>query len=194
MLNPQFHQFAATGQIPYPPHPNLESQAIQHANSVYRAAIFAGQFSKLLAWISRKPDQLIDGSQIKSGQVIVRSKAGVQPVPIQRIVGSLGRSHDFNSAFQPLSDNNRNRWVNIATLKLLGESLPPVELIQIREAYFVIDGHHRISVARALGQDTIDANITEWHIIGQLAWEKPTVKSAFKEPAGLSISQSSGTN
>lgn len=194
MLNPQFHQFAASGTIPYPPQPNHASQAIQHANSVYRAAIFAGQVSQLLAWVTRKPDHLIDGSQIRSSQVMVRAKAGLQPVPIQRIVGSLGRSHDFNSAFQPLSDTNRNRWVNIATLKLLGEYLPPVELIQIRGVYFVIDGHHRISVARALGQDIIDAEVTEWHVIGQLAWEKPTIKSAFKGSPGFSISQSSGTN
>jgi hypothetical protein len=194
MLNPQFHQFATSETIPYPPQPNRESQAIQHANSVYRAAIFSGQISKLLAWIARQPDNLIDGSQIRSGQIMVRTKLGVQPVPINHIVGSLGRSHDFSSAFQPLSDANRNRWVNIATLKLLGVDLPPIELIKIRDGYFVNDGHHRISVARALGQEIIDADVTVWHVIGQLAWEKPKVKSPLKESPGLSISQSSGTN
>jgi hypothetical protein len=56
------------------------------------------------------------------------------------------------------------RWVNIATAILQGEFLPPVDLIRVGETYFVRDGHHRISAARALGQKEIDAVVTTWNV------------------------------
>ena len=51
--------------------------------------------------------------------------------------------------------------------------MPPVELVQVRDAYFVRDGHHRISVARALGQRDIEAEVMVWHVDGPLPWEEP---------------------
>ena len=86
-------------------------------------------------------------------------EAGVVNIPLSRIVGSEGRADDFDGAFNPLTDHTRDRWINIAAAVGSGASMPPVELIQAADGYYVRDGHHRISVARATGQATIEARI-----------------------------------
>jgi len=55
----------------------------------------------------------------------------------------------------------------------MGTPLPPVELVQVGDVYFVRDGHHRISVARTVGQRDIEAEVTVWHVDGPLPWEEP---------------------
>jgi hypothetical protein len=83
-------------------------------------------------------------------------------VAIDQIVGSECRVADFDRDFNPLQDHTRERWLNIAKTRLRGCYLPPVILIQMGEHYFVRDGHHRISVARALGLNEIEAKIEVW--------------------------------
>src|SRR5258708_5843311 len=75
---------------------------------------------------------------------------GLRVVPLDAIVGSVGRGRDFDRRFRPTSGRVRSRWEQIATAMRRGDSLPPVSLNQIGELYFVEDGHHRVSVARAL--------------------------------------------
>jgi hypothetical protein len=84
---------------------------------------------------------------------------GVRPVPLAHIRGSINRANDFDCDFYPLDESLRNRWVRVASMMLLGTALPPVELVQVGEVYYVEDGHHRISVARMLGYSAIDAVI-----------------------------------
>jgi len=88
--------------------------------------------------------------------------AGVNTVPVYAIRGSEGRARDFDANFNPLSDNIQDRWVSIYIAQKRGTALPPVELIRVAETYFVRDGHHRISVARALGQEFVEAVVTAW--------------------------------
>lgn len=107
----------------------------------------------------RRLKQDIQGKEITSRQYL-----GVRAVPIRAIVGSESRSLDFDERFRPRRMANRDRWLTIAAAYLTGVSLPPVELIQIGDAFYVRDGHHRISVAQALGQETIDAEIVLWAI------------------------------
>lgn len=85
--------------------------------------------------------------------------AGIVHVPLARIVGSENRVRDFDGAFNPLSEHNSDRWIGIAAARRRGTVLPPVDLIQAGDEYYVRDGHHRISVARAAGQREIEANI-----------------------------------
>jgi len=87
---------------------------------------------------------------------------GLQIVPLASILGSEGRSHDFDRHFAPLHEHIRERWVGLATLRSAGQPLPPVELVQVGQSYYVIDGHHRISIARAFDDETIDAHVTRW--------------------------------
>lgn len=86
---------------------------------------------------------------------------GIREIPLDAIVGSVGRYADFSRDFLPLRESNRGRWaaVKAAVDSLTG--LPPIEVYQIGEAYFVRDGNHRVSVARRLGAPTIQAYVTE---------------------------------
>jgi hypothetical protein len=83
-------------------------------------------------------------------------------VPIRHIRGSEGRCRDFDPCFRPLGIHNRGRWLSVAAARLRGVPMPPVELIQVGECYFARDGHHRISVARSLGNEYIEAQVTIW--------------------------------
>jgi hypothetical protein len=86
---------------------------------------------------------------------------GLEVVAIDSIVGSVDRMRDFDRSFRPTSAKARERWERIATAVRRGEALPPVDLYRIGELHFVRDGHHRVSVARAMGRPTIDAYVTE---------------------------------
>ena len=90
-------------------------------------------------------------------------------VPISQICGSEGRCHDFDRDFHPLQDHNKERWLGIARARQRGKALPPVELVRVGDVYFVLDGHHRISVARALGQRHIEAKVMVWQVTGPLS-------------------------
>jgi hypothetical protein len=96
------------------------------------------------------------------GAVHAHYSAEVRTVPICNIRGSQGRSFDFDCNFNPLQDHNKARWLGVASARQRGKALPPVELIQVGDVFFVQDGHHRISVARALGQRDIEAKVMIW--------------------------------
>jgi hypothetical protein len=115
-----------------------------------------------------------------------RHNAGIQPVPIRRICGSEERCGDFDIAFRPRNPACRARWLNIAIARQLGVVLPPVDLIQVEQVYFVRDGHHRISVARAMGQEEIDAEITCWHVEFPGSWSRTGRDGFPRRPAGYS--------
>ncbi len=122
-------------------------------------------------WATRSRDSghLLDLSEIEGTcRVEARSYAGLHTVPIEQIRGSEGRSNDFDRDFHPLQDHCQGRWLRIAEACDQGKVLPPVVLVQVGEVYFVRDGHHRISVARALGQLDIEAEVTVWHVSGPL--------------------------
>ena len=86
--------------------------------------------------------------------------AGVQSVPVDKIRGSQGRSADFDRDFNPRHKRSASRWIGVYAAWQEGIPMPPVELVQIGDGYYVRDGHHRISVARSLGMDYIDAVVT----------------------------------
>ena len=91
-----------------------------------------------------------------------RHYAGSQVVAVKDIHGTINRNGDFDYNFTPLKRNTEHRWCKVATAMLNGIDLPPVELIQVGEDYFVKDGHHRISVAHALGFAYLDAIVEVW--------------------------------
>jgi hypothetical protein len=91
-------------------------------------------------------------------------------VPLRQIRGSAGRSHDFDAVFHPRQGRNKGRWLRIAVARQMGTYLPPVELVRIGDAYFVRDGHHRISVAHAMGQACIEAEVVNWQVTEPLPW------------------------
>jgi hypothetical protein len=88
-------------------------------------------------------------------------QVGMESISLDSIVGSVGRERDFDRGFRPTSGRTRGRWERIAEATRRGESFPPIDVYRIGEVHFVKDGHHRVSVARAQGLDTIDAYVTE---------------------------------
>ena len=90
-----------------------------------------------------------------------RVAAGEQVIPLDAIVGTVDRRRgEFDRSFRP-SPNTRGRWERIAEARKRGEAMPPIDVFQIGDLYFVQDGHHRVSVARAMGDKDINANVVE---------------------------------
>jgi len=86
---------------------------------------------------------------------------GVRTIRVSQIVGSLNRYHEFDAAFLPKNNENANRWQSVDRAFYQEVSLPPVVLYKVGEVYFVVDGHHRVSVAREQGAEFIDAEVRE---------------------------------
>jgi hypothetical protein len=86
---------------------------------------------------------------------------GLQIISLDSIVGTVDRGREFDRQFRPTSSRPRERWERIAAAMRRGEVIPPIDVFRVGELHFVKDGHHRVSVARALGRDTIDAYVTE---------------------------------
>jgi ParB-like nuclease domain len=121
--------------------------------------------AKLISRLHRVPD---DVGVVLPYEEVIRAlgfqserSLGLQVVPLDAIVGTIDRERDFDRQFRPTSRQTRARWEHIAAAMRRGESLPPVDLIKVGEIYFVRDGHHRVSVASALGLNDIDAYVTE---------------------------------
>lgn len=99
----------------------------------------------------------------KQVKVQNRTHGGIRLVPIEKIRGSANRTHDFDIDFRPLKEYTKERWINIALAHSRDQGLPPVDLVELGDVYFVNDGHHRISVAKMLGQREIEAEVVVWH-------------------------------
>lgn len=148
------------------------SSALDRAATLYARALERGQHGGF--YLNACPRCLLTLDEVETDDdVCAWPREGTQVVPIAQIRGSEGRSGDFDREFNPLQDRSRERWLSVAVARQQGKALPPVELIQIGEVYFVRDGHHRISVARALGQQTIEARVLVWQVTGPLPWEAP---------------------
>lgn len=86
---------------------------------------------------------------------------GLQTVHIDDIVGTLGRSDDFDRQFHPIRQVTKNKWESVAHAYYSGKTLPPIELIKVGGMYLVVDGNHRLSVMRLNEQDYVDAHVVE---------------------------------
>ena len=86
---------------------------------------------------------------------------GLQEIPLDAIVGSVGRYDDFTRDFLPKKDSIQDRWAGVKAAILNMTGMTPISVYQIGEGYFVRDGNHRVSVARQLGTPTITALVTE---------------------------------
>jgi hypothetical protein len=154
--------------------PRIVDQGQQGAYQLYRRARDQGRRGHRWSRLTGSQHHLLNlGSVEANCQVLTRGEAGLRTVAIEKIRGSEGRCRYFDRDFHPLHDEARGRWLNIARARQQGKDLPPVLLVQAGDIYFVRDGHHRISVARALGQTDIEARVTVWQVAGSLPWDAP---------------------
>jgi hypothetical protein len=134
----------------------------QQARNDFQRARFKAFMNRVWASVSGKPTTLLSYDEIKEklriGGPIYR---GVQTVRVDQIAGSLNRYHEFDRVFLPASDNLANRWQSVNRAFYQEISLPPVVLYKVGQVYFVVDGHHRVSVAREQGQLYIEADVRE---------------------------------
>ena len=131
------------------------------ARPLFERARWYGNLNRLLGAVGKQSWRLLLLSEVVTeAMVYAAERSGIRAVAADLIQGSVNPCEDFDRSHHPLSDRVETRWVRIASMMLQGAALPPVELIRVREIYFVVDGHHRISVARALGHAAVDAVIT----------------------------------
>jgi uncharacterized ParB-like nuclease family protein len=150
--------------------------SIHTPSSLYALSCCAGWVSQIWATLRGQSRQLLDLTTVAATCTVGdRHAVGIQTVPIDQIRGSQGRCADFDRAFHPLTAHTETRWVSVASAYMRGRDLPPVELIQMGEVYFVRDGHHRISAAAALGQQEIDAVVTVWQVAALVRQERAVV-------------------
>jgi hypothetical protein len=107
-----------------------------------------------------------------------RIHRGMRTVPVEQIRGSVGRCSEFDGSFMPTKVSVEARWKRIDGAFHRGEELPPVSLYKVGSFYFVLDGHHRVSVARYHGVEWIDAHVTEFGAGGGVWSERRDRESA----------------
>lgn len=148
------------------PHDRLLG-AVTH---MFNRALAQGRWASFWDALARRSNRLLD---LNAATLCItgRHAIGLHSVPLDAISGTFGRPGDFDRRFCPRSDRLRERWQGVALARLQGTALPAVSLILVGDCYGVLDGHHRVSVARALRADEIDAEVTRWEVAGPLPWD-----------------------
>jgi len=132
------------------------------AQEDFERAKSKARISRILSFFTKKNDDLPTFEQIKEiAKPKGESYAGCKTILVDRILGSEGRSKDFNKNFMPRKGFMRNRWVRVATAFYEDKILPPIKVLDLGGMYFIRDGNHRVSVARAQKVAYIDAEITK---------------------------------
>lgn len=128
----------------------------------FRRARRKADFQGVLAQLTGQSDELLAYDEVRQKLHGVENAAAKrQDVPLDAIVGSVGRYRDYTRTFLPLQNSDLDRWVRVKQAVTGLSGVPPIEVYKLGDAYFVKDGNHRVSVARQLGARTIDAYVTE---------------------------------
>lgn len=134
----------------------------EQSRADFQRALFKAFMNRVWDSLSGKRTTLLSYDDIKEklhiGGPIYR---GMQTVRVDQIAGSLNRYHEFDRVFLPASDKLAVRWQSVNRAFYEEISLPPVVLYKVGQVYFVVDGHHRVSVAREQGQLYIEAEVRE---------------------------------
>ncbi len=131
-------------------------QAIQDFQRARRKADLQEIFSR----ITGKSTELLSYEEVRQKLHLRESgKKELKEIPLDKIVGSVGRYSDFSRNFLPLQDSAKSRWVSVMVETSSLKGLPPIDVYQIGDVYFVLDGNHRVSVARELGASHIEAYV-----------------------------------
>jgi len=134
----------------------------QQAMHDFHTARQKAGIQEVLARVTGKSNELLSYDEVAEKlKLRGRVERGLHDIPIDAIIGSVGRYTDFTRSFLPRLANDRERWVNVKTAMEDGLGLPPVDVYKVGEVYFVIDGNHRVSIARQEGFSTIQARVIE---------------------------------
>ena len=138
----------------------------EQADADFTRARRRARLRAALARIRRKhaSNRLLSFDDVRRGRLVANNRLdrGTRVVGVDQIVGSVGRWGDFDRSFLPARTSVGQRWKRIDRAFQRSEDLPPVELYEIGDSYFVVDGHHRVSVARFHGVPTVEAAVAEF--------------------------------
>jgi len=136
----------------------LDQTAFEDFNRAYRRAFWR----KIRTWFTGEKNELLPYDEVRRELPLEgQREIGLRTIPIEKIVGSVGRYRDFDRAFLPTQRTTSARWISIKRAEYQAIELPPIEAYKIGDVYFVKDGNHRVSVARERKQTFIDAFIIE---------------------------------
>jgi hypothetical protein len=136
---------------------DLQTSLVEFDRAHFRALL-----TSLASFFAGRPNLLLPFDEV-AGKLRLRRSLyrGVRPVEVAQIVGSVDKAEDFDRDFHPLRQESRLRWARIHRAMQAAESMPPIQLYQVGQVFFVLDGHHRVSAAREQGQEYIDAEVIE---------------------------------
>jgi len=141
------------------PRSHSKPAAFQAQEDFTRRGAFLDEIGTFL---TRRPNELLSFQEVRE-HLPIKSQTyqGVKPIPVANIVGSVDRYQDFNRRFLPRQTETRSRWVSVDVAALTDVELPPIDVYKMGDVYFVLDGNHRVSVARERGMAYIDARVVE---------------------------------
>jgi len=139
-----------------------ENAGLYAAIEDFRSARRQAALEQIVARLTGKSVDLLSYEDVREKlRVKGQSEKGLHEIPLDAIVGSVGRYGDFTRSFLPRKDSDEDRWAKVKRAVASLEGVPPIQVYQIGEAYFVFDGNHRVSVARQLGATHMEAYVTE---------------------------------
>ncbi|MGB8980781.1 MAG: universal stress protein [Anaerolineales bacterium] len=136
----------------------------QSALHDFQSAHLRAKLQGVLARLTGKSNELLSYEDVASKLKLQgRFDKGTQSIPVEAIVGSVGRYTDFTRTFLPRRAEDEKRWASVKAVALdgAGTGLEPVEVYKVSEVYFVMDGNHRVSIARQEGWEFIQAHVIE---------------------------------
>jgi len=135
---------------------------MQDALQDFRQARQRAVVKQILSRLKGEQNELLSFDEVRK---LLRAQGsrqcGLQEIPLDAIIGSVNRYEDFTREFLPLQNVSPQRWARVEIMTNGVAGLPPIEVYKLGEAYFVIDGNHRVSVARKYGALTILAYVHE---------------------------------
>ena len=119
-------------------------------------------FSEMMSLLRGQSAELLSFDDVRARlRLREESYKGLQDIPVDKIIGSVGRHKDFTATFLPKTNEMKDRWSRVYAKVNSLEGVPPIEVYKVDDVFFVRDGNHRVSVARELKSKTIQAHVTE---------------------------------
>lgn len=160
---------------------NFRSAIEDFKSARHRAAI-----QEVIARITGRSNQLLSYEEVAEKlRLRISTERGIQNIPLKAIVGSVGRYTEFTRTFLPRSDSDADRWARVKTVMESASGFPPIDVYKVGEVYFVVDGNHRVSIARQSGFKFIEAHVTEFNtdvaVTSEVNLDDLIVKSEYIE-------------
>ena len=144
------------------PYADYTAQSTLQARGAFDDALRRARRRRTLARLGGRPTRLqsFDEERRRLGPTLSNPPTR-RDIPLAAVTGSVDRSRDFTSDFLPLLSSDEERWTRVRNAMVGEAGVPPIVVYGLRGRYFVIDGHHRVSVAKRFGQTSIEAYVTE---------------------------------